>query len=108
MKNVVQFQSRLTAKPDILRYGSQTPHFAGAPMKPTIPRAGAHTQAGDAREGQTIPVDARTEQEVLLWNAYVSALTLANRTLKFEDGRAAAIAFQQFVKVFCAPEDAAP
>ncbi|KSV72929.1 hypothetical protein N182_28795 [Sinorhizobium sp. GL2] len=64
----------------------------------------------DAREDKTspIPFDARTEREMALWNAYVTALTLANRTLKFEHGRAAAIAFQQFMKVFCAPEDAAP
>lgn len=82
------------------------PHFAGSPMKPSIPRAGAHTQPRDAREGTqtTIPIDARTERELALWNAYVAALTLANRTMKFEDGRAAAKAFQAFMQLFCSPE----
>ncbi|MBD9640758.1 hypothetical protein IB277_31155 [Ensifer sp. ENS07] len=70
----------------------------------------AHAPARDARGGKPapIPFDARTERELALWNAYVAALTLANRTLKFEHGRAAAIAFQQFMKLFCAPEDVAP
>ena len=60
----------------------------------------------DARDGKSVPIpfDARTEREMALWNAYVAALTLANRTLKFEDGRAAAKAFQAFMQLFCSPE----
>lgn len=98
MTKIVQFPGQEPASAPATDY----PHFAGSPVKPRIPRA--HTHVRDAREGNPIPIDARTERELMLWNAYVSALTVANRTLKFEHGRAAAKAFQAFTQLFCSPE----
>ncbi|KSV84559.1 hypothetical protein N183_12090 [Sinorhizobium sp. Sb3] len=93
---IVQFpNTKPTSVPEAV-----CPHFAGSPMK-RPPPAPACTPV---REEQGTAAHARTEQELLLWDAYVSALTLANRTLKFEDGRAAAKAFTAFTQLFCSPE----